>query len=440
MIQVKNTDIEKMELRSEEFQDALGSVPCWILRWGIIVIAAIIFILLAGGGVFKYPDIIPSQLTLTGSTPPAMIVAKASGKLNELYTGDNHTVREGEYLAVIENPAETGDMLRLKEYLNHISFATDSVPSLLPKDLQLGSLQADYSAFYLALFEYSEYKRLEYYSTKAGIINERISRHEILLKNLLRQKGIVEKQLLLTASRYQRDSLLNRKGILSDEELENTENQYLQGILSYENITSSVDNSRIQIGQMKETLFDTHYQDTEKGNTLKSKLKTLIAQLYVGIHAWEQTYVLRSPINGKITFTNYWVENQNVTAGEGVFSIIPADSVSILGKASLPTARSGKVKTGQKVNIRFTSFPDNEYGIVRGFVKNISKVPIKDVQGMDYYMVEIELPDRLMTSYKKELPYLPEMTGQADIVTEDISLLERLVMPVRKAFNEGFEN
>jgi len=47
------------------------------------------------------------------------------------------------------------------------------------------------------------------------------------------------------------------------------------------------------------------------------------------------------------------------------------------------------------------------------------------------------LPNGLMTTYKKELPYLPNMQGQADIITEDLSLLERLVLPVKKILKEN---
>ncbi|GHU63329.1 hypothetical protein FACS1894123_05870 [Bacteroidia bacterium] len=35
------------------------------------------------------------------------------------------------------------------------------------------------------------------------------------------------------------------------------------------------------------------------------------------------------------------------------------------------------------------------------------------------------MPDKLITTYQKELPYLPNMQGQADIITDDISLLEK---------------
>ena len=103
---------------------------------------------------------------------------------------------------------------------------------------------------------------------------------------------------------------------------------------------------------------------------------------------------------------------------------------------TLTLARSGKVKTGQKVNIRLQNFPENEYGILRGTVKNISLTPT-EAGGMVYYSVEITLNDGLITTYKKELPYLSDMQGQADIITEDISFLERLVLPLKKILREN---
>jgi len=127
----------------------------------------------------------------------------------------------------------------------------------------------------------------------------------------------------------------------------------------------------------------------------------------------------------------YWIENQNVSSGEEVFTIVPDSAYTVIGKAMLPVARSGKVKAGQKVNIHLDNFPENEYGILRGRVQHISLVPAQTGDAV-YYSVEIALPDGLTTTYKKELPYLHNMQGQADIVTEDLSLLERLVLPVKK--------
>ncbi|MFV0329287.1 MAG: HlyD family secretion protein [Dysgonomonas sp.] len=434
----KKKDVDKIELRSEEFQEVLGSVPSWILRWGITIVALAIVILLIGSAIFKYPEIITAKIVLTGSTPPASIVAKTTGKLNELYISDNQHVKAGDFLGVIENSANTKDILILKDYLESIDLYSDTIFTLPPKHLKLGNLQSDYSSFYLTLFEYTEYKRLEYLSTKGEILKGRIRQYETQRNNLIKQKGIVFNQLSIARNQFRRDSTLNKKGIISNDEFEGANSQYLQSLLSFENICSSIDNAEIQIGQMKESLYDTNYQDIEKENKLITQLKTYVNQLQTEIQQWELNYVLIAPIDGEATFTKYWSINQNITGGDEILNIIPSNKVNLVGKASLPIAGSGRVEIGQKVNIRLDNFPDNEFGIIKGIVKNISLVPVTTNQTPEY-TVEIDLPNELITTYKKELPYLPNMTGTADIITKDISVLERFIMPLRKALTEGMQ-
>ncbi|HCO66204.1 MAG TPA: HlyD family secretion protein [Dysgonomonas sp.] len=434
-------DINKdIELRSEEFQEVLGSVPSWILRRGITLVAIIILIGLTGSAVFKYPDVITTSMTLTGSTPAAAIVARTSGKIQHLDVADKQLVECGDYMAVIENPANSNDIQILKTYIQQLNEKIDTIITLPSKDLKLGSMQSVYSGFYITLFDYHQFKRLQYYTQKIDFMKEKINQYQVYYKTIAGQQSIVKEQFQLNKKQYQRDSLLNKRGVISSEELETSRNQYLQGYLSLENIYSTIQNTEMQITQMQENLLDTEYQYQDKKNQLETQIKTYIAQLLSEIQSWELNYALVSPIQGEVAFTNYWVENQNVTAGEIVFSVVPEKNNQIMGKARMPLQRSGKVKPGQKVNIRLENFPDNEYGIIKGRVNNISMVPVKDEQGMDYYTVEINLPEGLKTTYNKELPYLPEMKAQADIITEDISLLERFFMPIRKIWTEGTMN
>lgn len=429
-------DEKKTELRSEEFQEVLGDIPPWILRWGITLLSIIVVIILVGSSIFKYPDIISSSMTLTGTTPPAAIVAKVSGKLTELKIKDNQIVKAGDYLAVIDNSAKTEDILLLKKYLTSIDNRLDTIHTLPPKEMNLGSVQSLYSSFHITLSDYLQFKQQDYYLKKIDLIGDRIKRNEVYYNNMLRQKTIIEEQLKLTKLQYARDSTLNKKGILSNEEFEKSHNQYLQGRLSLENMSSTLENMQIQIAQMRESLLDVGNQYTERKNTLETQIKTYVTQLLTEIQTWEMNNVLIAPVNGKVTFTTYWVANQNISVGEEVFNIVPTDGGTIIGKASLPIPKSGKVKIGQKVNIRFENFPDNEFGIVRGSVQNISLVPSKGKDG-DNYIVEIKLSESLRTSYNKSLPYLPNMQAQADIITEDLSLLERFFMPIRKIFKEN---
>jgi len=442
---------DKIELRSEEFQEVLGVVPPWILRWGITVLAVVVVILLIGSAIIKYPDVISAQIVLTGSTPPASVVAHASGKLKELYVKDNQEVKTDDYLAVIDNPANTEDIQFLKNYLDTLSLPLNLLKGMLPEHNEqpydfsspfrggggeVGSLQQLFTSFSTTFFEYFEYRRLMYYPQKKAMTLERITQYEKQYQTLLNQQRITEEQFVIAQKQYIRDSTLNKKGIIADQDFETTENAFLQSCASRENMRSNLNNLQIQIGQLKESLLDTEEQGTEKLNDLQTQLQSLISQLKTGIQDWELNYALRSPIDGKITFSKYWIENQNVSSGEEVFTIVPDSTYQIIGKAMLPIARSGKVKEGQKVNIQLQNFPENEYGILRGTVRHISLTPAQTGQTV-YYSVEISLPNRLITTYKKKLPYLPDMQGQADIITEDLSLLERLVLPIKKILKES---
>lgn len=429
--------IEDIELRSEAFQEILGNIPPCILRIGITVIAFILAIILIGSAIFKYPDIITAQMELTGSTPTSAIVARNSGKIKELYITNEQSVKVGEYLAIIDNPANTNDVLVLKDFIQKLTFHFDSIIPLPSKDLNLGNIQASYSSLYTALYDYNEFLRLQYYTKKIDFMKGRILQYTDYYKNVAGQQKLIEEQMSLNLSQYQRDSILHKKGVISTEQLENTYGQYLQSCLTIENTITTIQNTEIQLNQLKENLLDTEYQYLDKKNQLEIQLKTNISQLVSEIQAWELNYVLISPIVGKITFTNYWTLNQNISSGETAFTIIPEKVDHILGKAQLPISRSGKVKPGQKVNIRFANFPDNEYGIVKGIVKQISLVPSIDKEGNSYYSVEVDLPNGLITTYQKTLPHMMNMQAQADIVTADISVLERFFLPLRKIWTEG---
>ena len=115
-----------------------------------------------------------------------------------------------------------------------------------------------------------------------------------------------------------------------------------------------------------------------------------------------------------------------VKAGDLVCNVIPKDSISIIGKAQLPMVNSGKVKKGQEVNIKLISYPYIDYGMVKGKIKSISLVPYESS-----YSVEIDLVDGLKTFYGKELKLNQGMQGSAEILTDDLRLIQRMVNPIR---------
>ncbi|MDR2039644.1 MAG: HlyD family secretion protein, partial [Bacteroidales bacterium] len=407
--------------RSEEVQEVMGKIPPWILRWGIAVLFIVVLSLVTGSCFFKYPDVIAAEMILTGQFPVAQVVSRASGKISKLYVTDGQSVVEGGLLAVIENPASTEDVFSLKERKGG------------DKELSLGDIQPSYAAYLQSLHEYENYYALNYYPKRIAAMQRQIEQYRVYYQNMERRQGVVEDQYRIARQQYERDSTLFARQVLSPSEHETARNVLLQSLYTLESGRASLENFRLQIAEMETNILDIGLQQAEKEIQVEQGLRTAAEQLSNAINSWELTYCLVSPIRGKVTFTKYWNENQYVTAGEGVFTVVPGENAVLIGKALLPVSRSGKVRIGQRVMIRFANFPDQEFGIVNGVVNRISLVPSDN-----NYQVEIGLPDGLTTNYRKTLPVTHEMKASAEIVTEDLRLIERFFMPIKRALKEGF--
>lgn len=430
---------EKIELRSEEVQEVMGMMPSWIVRWGITLLLGIIVLLLIGSCFFRYPDVLATEMTLTSCDPVACVVSRTAGKISYLGVKDGENVVEGTLLAVIENSAETEDVLWLEKQLRSKNNLTPDtlVNSLLldGKVLFLGEIQSAYSALISALHDYRNEQELSYYPKKIASIRQQIERHKAYYHRLQRQQTVVAAQDSIATCQYARDSLLYIQRVIATYEHETSQNTLLRSHYELESAYAALESQRIQIGELEETLLDLELEQRKKNNEWLQNIRTATEETLAAIQSWKVDYCLISPIAGKVSFTIYWSENQFLQAEEEVCSIIPRGREKLIGKAQLPLSRSGKVKVGQRVIVRFTNYPDTEFGTVEGRISTISLVPFGD-----NYLVEITFPNQLTTNYGITLPIAQEMKATAEIVTADMRLIERLVFPVKKVVKENVGN
>jgi HlyD family secretion protein len=71
-----------------------------------------------------------------------------------------------------------------------------------------------------------------------------------------------------------------------------------------------------------------------------------------------------------------------------------------------------------------------EYGMVKVTVKNIALVPVVQNESRNY-VLEVDFPNRLTTTYGTTLIFSQQMQGTAEIVTDDLRLLDRFLNPIR---------
>ncbi len=418
--------------RSEPVQEILGNIPPWIIRWGITLFFLIIAILVVGSWFFKYPDFITADIEVVTQNPPADVVARANGKIEALFVSDKSWVEKDERLAVIENPASYEQIFMLADNINILEpyihkAIIDSLPIFdYASYNDLGEIQSFFSLFLKNYLDYMNYLEVDYYNRKIEALNIQIKDHRIYYEYLYRQRNTLEEDYRLSEKDYNRNKKLFENGAIAEAELEKKESAMLQKKHDFEEARTSLANTKIKITELEEKILEFQLQRQQEASDLVLNLRESFENLASQIRIWEQTYVIKTPMDGLATFNKYWAENQNITTGEKVLSIVPVDSTNIIGKMKMPLQGSGKVKVGQKVNIKFYNYPYMEFGMVKGQISQISNVPADN-----FYMVEVNFPEGLTTNYGKLLEFNQMMRGTAEIITEDIRLLVRIIRPLR---------
>ncbi len=425
---------DTFELRSEEVQDILTKVPHWMIRWGTVMIFAIIVMLFFVSWFIKYPDVVNTEIVITTNIPPEKIVSKSSGRIEAILIKNKSIVPKNSTLAIIENTANYNDVFLLKSITDNynINDPKAEFPFSKLKNTQLGEIESAYAVFQ------KDYQAQELnHDLKPFAIENRAQVSEKIqikerLEILQQQKVINESELQLQKNEIARFEVLFNKGIISAQEMEAKKLGFLQAQKNYRSLLSSISQLKSSLIDNTKSSQNSQVNSTKEEVNLGRNMAQSFFQLKKVIKDWELAYALKSSISGKVTFLQIWTENQTINIGDNVFSIIPDAKNGFIGKVKAPALNSGKIKVGQRVNIRLANFPDKEFGVLKGKIQNISLVPDKDGN----LLIDVALPNGLETSYKKQIVFQQEMKGSAEIVTEDLRLIERILYQFKNIFEQ----
>ena len=426
---------KKIEIRSGEVQEILGGVPSWIVRFGILVFLTVLILIISFTFIFKYPDIIKSDLIVTTENPPATIVARSTGKIVQLNVEDKQEVKADQLIALIENPANYEDIKILKSHIDAVQPCYDTL-NYLPevkfnRNLLLGEIQEFYSLFLAKNEELKQFNRNNIYQLKDKNFENQIRNLKLLYDRIYQQRQAVEKEYEITQRNYTRNQTLIARGAISSAEFEKAEKEMYSKRSDLDGLRSRLAEELYRRDEIEQRKIENLKEFEDLKIQYESALLQAFNNLKSEISNWELKYLMQSPINGIITFVKFYSENQNVTEGDRVFTIVPVDMGDLIGKVELPIRGSGKVEIGRDVNVKFDNFPYMEFGMVRGKVKNKSLVPEDN-----FYMVEIEFPNGLVTNYGNNLELQNQLKGQAEIITEDLKLIQRIFNPLKSLWSE----
>lgn len=402
------------------------TIPLKVLKWGKVIIIISFIIIFIIVFLLKYPDKITGTVIITTKTPPITLFPKISGEIESLNFNEGDTISKGNLLCVIKNTSKYQDVLFLEKYLNDFD-EKDITKIILFKDsLKLGVLQTSFINFANTVDNSLRNENENFTDAKINILKREIHQINNSNSHLSENKKLLLKELNLGKKNFERYKSLHSKGVISDIDIENREAIYLQQKRKVEDIEIQIYNDKIKINQLenqiislKEIKLDETYFDSVKKTESYKKLKE-------DIDNFKEKYLITSPISGIVSMKERRTINQYILQSQILCVIIPNDR-EIVALGSLPVARLGKLNENSLAIIKLENYPSKEFGVLTGEIKNISLLQ----QNNNTYSLEINLLNKLSTSYGLEIKYSPEMKGNLEVILEKRSLFEKLVDEIR---------
>ncbi|GGI22491.1 HlyD family secretion protein [Pedobacter mendelii] len=419
-------EIIYQETNSEEVQEIITAVPSWILRWGILLILAILGGLILLSALIEYPDVVKVNLKINSLNSPKAVLAKQSGKLTALLVQDGQMVNINQPLAYFESTAKPEHILQLNKTLKEIQSAvlnSTKTPFGLPENLNLGELQSSYQSFYQQYLQYQSTQKNGYYLNRMAFLEKDLRDINVLKAQIYQQQKVQKLEYANQEEEYKAYQKLYKNKVISRSEFAQQENKYLSSKYPLQQTETALLNNDGNYSTKEKELLELKHTIAEE----RAKFLQALNQCLTESDAWILQHILTAPVAGKLSFAGIVQQNQNILNNQEVFIINPGNS-DFFGEVQIPQYNMGKIREGERTLVKLRSYPFEQYGMVRGKLTYISDVAYRDsvfIAKVSFEQFENKDPNR-------KIVLKNGMQADAEIITEESSLLQRFFRNITK--------
>ena len=416
-----------------EVEEIISHRPPWIIRWGTLCFFFFLLIIGVVCWFIKYPDIVTAQATLTSINAPKPVISTITGKLIKINVQENDTVRQNQVLGYIESTANHEEVLHLAANMDSIqSFLNSNQTEQIGRffnlsENQLGEIQIPYQTFLQAYLTFTGYLSNGFYIREKNMLMIDRSNLEKLHENLLNQKELDEQDVEVSQKTFNANQTLRNKKVLAELDYNDEKSKFINKKMTLPQINNAIIGNESDQNAKEKEIAELDNTIMQQKIIFQQALSTLKSQ----IDEWEKKYLLIAPIAGKVTFAALIQENQQLQSNQTICYINPENS-HYFALLVIPQANLGKVSVGQKVLLKFPSYPFQEYGAVYGKIEFISHIATDSG-----YFAKVVLQDGLKTNYGKQVMYRDGLQGDAEIITRDMRLLQRFYFDIVRQIKRG---
>jgi len=431
--------VRNVERASSVTDDLIGDPPGWLTQWGSVLVTAVLAMVVGLTAFIRYPDVISAPATLVGVDPPVAVVTRATGRIVELAVHDQQEVLLGQSLAVLESTAAVEDVRSVERLLAELQLR-EPADSLSKLDVELrwrgGPMSQELATLRQSLSALRTFVETQTFGVRIAALEQKRNGYDELAKVLEQRRSITESAAQLVAGQRDRNERAHAAGVATRSEVEGSEER----VLDKQSAANELLATRIQnkvaarevlsnIAALVQELADRRAAHVRDVRASEQRLRALLAE-------WDRTYVLRAPTSGQISFFDIWTQNQVVREGQEVFFVVPKTS-AVIGRVSSGQRGIGRVKPGMDVQVELEGYPSAQFGLLRARFDKVSATDRETTGKETGYTISLVFPEGMRTTYGRQIALRQGMTGNASIVVEELSLLTRMMFPIRQLLTGG---
>ncbi len=279
-----------------------------------------------------------------------------------------------------------------------------------------------------ALFEA---KRSEL-STLLSINGQQLQQRQQELSEMRSRKSSADRALELGMQELQKTRPLLASGAVSEVDILRLERDIARS-------RGEADQSTAQIARVQASIGEAQRKIQETEISFRNEARKELADVVGKLNALNEGQValtdkvdkaqVRSPVRGRVQRLLANTVGGVVQAGRDIVEIVPLDDNLVL-EARMAPKDIAFIRPDQIATVKFTAYDFSIYGGLEAHVENISPDTVVDERGNAFYLVRVRTK---RADFSENLPIIPGMTAEVDILTGRKSVLAYLLKPVLKA-------
>ncbi len=169
----------------------------------------------------------------------------------------------------------------------------------------------------------------------------------------------------------------------------------------------------------------------EQANKALAEIEQLEEKLSGGEDRVQRT-IVRSPTSGTVNHLHIKTIGGVIQPGEAIVDIVPDDD-TLLVEAKIRPSDIAFIRPDQEATVKFTAYDFALYGGLKGRVEHISADTIQDeIDQEHYYIVKVRNRAGKLVKDGEELPIIPGMIAEVDVLTGKRTVLQYLLKPFHR--------